>query len=199
MTKGWIAGPLLFMALVSPAADSAADQNLVVHHVVHWLMVVAGAILGYQLRHAVRLRGAALVAWAGLGAAVIWHLPPLLDLAERDRAIHLLAHASLVIGGGALGWAVPKLSSPTKAYLFITANVIMWPLVLAELAGAFSYAKYPGQSSAAGIAELVAMSSSWVVLAAWEPARRLLAAPVTSSLAQMLLVVVIVAGWLIPR
>ena len=120
-------------------------------------MVVAGALLGYQFRELVRLPGRTLVAGAGLGAALMWHLPPLLSWAEADRSAHMFAHASLVVGGGAIGWAVPQLSSAAKAYLFITANAVMWPLVLAELGGGFTYAGYPGQASAAGVWELVAM------------------------------------------
>ncbi len=161
-------------------------------------MVVAGALFGYQLRTLVRLPGTTLVAWAGLGAALMWHLPPLLSWAEADRTAHMFAHATLLIGGGAMGWAVSKLSSPSKAYLFITANVVMWPLVLAELAGAFTYAGYTGQASAAGVGELVAMSSSWLVLAAWGPLRGLFSTPVASAMVQALLAVVVIVGWAVP-
>lgn len=162
-------------------------------------MVLAGALFGYQLRDLVKLSGTAVVAWAGLGAALIWHMPPLLSWAEADRTTHMLAHATLVIGGGAMGWAVPKLTGPGKAYLFITANVIMWPLVLAELAGAFSYADYPGQASAAGIAELVAMSSSWLVLAFWGSIRKLFSGPVASVAVQVLIAFAVIIGWARPH
>jgi hypothetical protein len=198
VARGWFAGPLLFMALISPAIEARTEQSLVVHHLAHWLMVVAGALFGYRLRELVRLPGATLVAWAGLGAALMWHLPPLLSWAEADRTAHMLAHATLVIGGGGLGWAVPKLSSPGKAYLFITANVVMWPLVLAELAGAFDYAGYPGQASAAGVAELAAMSSSWLVLAIWGPIRTLFSSPVASLMVQVLVAVVVILVWVVP-
>jgi hypothetical protein len=193
-----LAGPLLFLALVSPPIEVRSEQSLIVHHLAHWLMVVAGALFGYQLRELVRLPGATFVAWAGLGAALIWHLPFLLSWAEADRAAHVFAHATLVAGGAAMGWSVPRLASPGKAYLFIAANVVMWPLVLAELAGAFTYADYPGQAPAAGVAELVAMSSSWLVLAFWGSLRGMLSSPVASSMVQALFAVVAILGWVLP-
>jgi len=55
VTQGWLAGPLLFAVLVSPTVESAAEQSLVIHHFTHWLMVVAGALIGYQLRELVRI------------------------------------------------------------------------------------------------------------------------------------------------
>lgn len=194
-----MAGPLLFVALVSPAIEVRSEQSLVVHHVAHWLMVVAGALFGYQLLELVRLPRATFVAWAGLGVALIWHLPFLLSWAEVDRAAHVFAHATLLAGGAAMGWSVPKLSSPGKAYLFITANVVMWPLILAELAGAFTYANYPGQAPAAGVAELVAMSSSWLVLAFWGSLRGLLSRPFVFPAVQALLAAMLILGWAVPR
>lgn len=137
-------------------------------------MVAAGALIGYQLREIVRWPGRGAVAALGLVASLTWHMPPLLGWAEAAPATHAFAHATLLAGGGGLGWAVPKLSSAARAYVFIGANVVMWPLVLAELAGAFDYAGYPGQAAAAGVTELVAMSLSWLVLFLWSPVRRLL-------------------------
>lgn len=178
------------------AASSA--QSLVVHHFAHWLMVVAGAIAGYQLRDLVRLPGRTLAAWAGLGAALAWHLPPLLSWAEGDPAAHMFAHATLLVGGGAMGWAVPKLGAGRKAALFIAANAVMWPLVLAELAGAFAYPGYPGQAPAAGVAELVAMPMAWLVFALWGPLRRGLSRPGASTAVQALFAVLAVVGWGFP-
>lgn len=193
-----MAGPLLFLALVSPAMEARSEQSLVVHHLAHWLMVVAGALLGYRLREVVKLPGAALVAWAGLGAALVWHLPFLLSWAEADRTAHVFAHATLLASGVGVGWSVPRVSGPGKAYLFIAANVVMWPLVLAELAGAFTYAGYPGQAPAAGVAELVAMSASWLVLAIWRPLRGLLSGPIAPLAVQGLLASVAFVGWVLP-
>lgn len=192
-------GPLLFLALVSPAIEAQSEHSLVVHHLAHWLMVVAGAVFGYQLRELVRLPGVSFVAIAGLGAALVWHVPLLLSWAEADRSAHMFAHATLVAGGAAMGWSVPKMSSPGNAYLFITANVVMWPLVLAELAGAFTYANYPGQAPSAGIAELIAMSSAWLVLAFWGSIRALLSRPFVSPAVQALLGAVLILGWAVPR
>lgn len=173
-TPGWAAGPLLFVATVSPPIAAASEHSLVVHHLAHWVMVAAGALIGYQLRDLVRLPGRGAVAVAGLAAALTWHVPPLLGWAEATPATHAFAHATLLAGGVAMGWAVPRLGSAARAYLFIGANVAMWPLVLAELAGAFDYAGYPGQAAAAGVTELVAMSLSWLVLFLWSPVRRML-------------------------
>ncbi len=197
--RGWLAGPLLLALLVSPPVDTLAEQSLVVHHFAHWLMVVAGALVGYQLRDLVRLPGRGVVACAGFGAALVWHLPPLLSWAEAARTTHMLAHATLVAGGGALGWAVPKLSGPARAYLFIAANVVMWPLVLAEIAGAFTYAQYPRQESQAGVAELVAMALSWVVLGFWARLSSLFARPLASLLVQTALAILAVGGWVLPK
>lgn len=167
LSHTWLAGLLLFAALVSPPVAATSEQNLVVHHLAHWLMVVAGALIGYQLRERVRLPGRGVIAAVGLVAALTWHLPPLLSWAEARTLTHMFAHATLVAAGVALGWAVPKVSSAAGAYLFIGANLVMWPLVLAELAGAFTYRDYPGQASAAGFVELVAMSLSWFVIFGW--------------------------------
>ena len=193
--RGWLAGPLLLVALVSPPVEVLSEQRLVIHHFVHWLMVLGGALLGYQFRNLVRLPMPPVVAAAGLGAALAWHLPPLLAWAEAHVAAHALAHVTLIAGGSALGWAVPKLSDPVKAYFFIAANVVMWPLVMAELLGAFTYAHYPGQATAAGLAELAAMTSSWLVLAIWTPLRSFFASPIPLLAADVLLATAAVAGW----
>ena len=187
--------PLLFIALVSPAITAWTEQSLVAHHLAHWLMVVAGALLGYQFRRLVRFPGRTAVAWAGLGVALMWHLPPLLSWAEANRTTHMFAHATLVVGGGAVGWALPQLSGPGRAYLFIAANAVMWPLVVAELARGFSYAGYPGQESGAGFAELVAMSGAWLVFAVWGSLRSLLSRPLASVTAQALFACVAILGW----
>src|ERR1700693_3534688 len=171
--QGWLAGPLLFAVVVSPGVERAAEQSLVIHHFAHWLMVVAGALIGYQLRELVRLPSRTVVAWVGLAASLIWHLPPLLNWAEIHPLAHLSAHITLIAGGGAMGWAVPKLGGGGKAALFIAGTVLMWPLMLAELTGAFAYPAYPRQAATAGVAELIAMPVAWLVLAFWRPIHRL--------------------------
>ena len=197
-SRGWLVGPLLLLILVSPTVAGQSDQNLVVHHFAHWLWVVDGAIVGYQFRDLVTLPGRTLVAWAGLVAAFSWHLPPLLSWAETNQAAHIFAHATLLVGGGAIGWAVPQLSSARKAALFIAASVVMWPVVLAELTNAFVYPSYPGQATSAGIAELVTMPLAWLVLAFWGPLRRWLARPVASSAVQALFAMAALVGWVLP-
>ena len=152
--------------------------------------------MGYQLRELRRLPAPTAVAWAGLGAVLMWHLPPLLSSAESHPVAHVFAHASLVAGGGAMGWAVPKLEAGGKAALFIAGTVVMWPLMLAELAGAFAYNGYPGQAASAGVAELMAMPVAWLVLAFWGPIHRLFSRPVAAVVAQALLAVVAVLGWM---
>jgi hypothetical protein len=195
VASGWLAGPLLLVVLVSPSTETLTEHSLLAHHFAHWLMVVAGALFGYQFRELVKLPGRALVAWVGLGAVLLWHLPPLLSWAEADRTAHMFAHATLLVGGGAMGWAVPKLNGASKAYLFIAANVIMWPLVLAELSGAFVFTGYAGQSSAAGVAELVAMALSWLVFAVWKPLHQLSARPIASVTVPALLAIAAVLAW----
>ena len=195
LSNGWFAGPLLFAALVSPPVVAESEQSLAVHHLAHWLMVVAGALAGYQLRDAVRFRGRGVVAAAGMAAALTWHIPPFLAWAEGRQATHAFAHLTLVAGGVALGWAVPALASAARAYLFVAANVLMWPLVLAELAGAFAYEGYPGQAATAGFVELIAMSLSWFVVFAWSALRRLVTSPGASVFVQALFAVSAIAGW----
>jgi hypothetical protein len=97
-----------------------------------------------------------------------------------------------------MGWAVPHPSGARKAALFIAANVVMWPIVLAELANAFVYPSYPGQATAAGIAELVAMPSAWLVLAFWGPLRRWLTRPGPTNAVQALLALTALVGWVLP-
>jgi hypothetical protein len=193
---GWLAGPILLALVLSPFVESWSRQSLVVHHFAHGLMVVAGALLGYQFSRLLRHPWPSLIAWLGLGAALMWQVLPLLSWAEATRTTHMFAHAILVAGGIALGWGVPALSSTAKAYLFIAANVVMWPLVLLQIAGAFSYSAYADQAAAAGLAELVAMSASWLVLAFWSPIRRVFDRPPVATAAQALVVTVALAGWL---
>jgi hypothetical protein len=187
---------LLFAVLVSPAFEAASEQSLVIHHFAHWLMVVAGALVGYQFRGCVRLPTPTAVAWAGLGAALIWHLPPLLSWAEIHPLAHVFAHATLVTGGGAMGWAVPKLGAGGKAALFIAGTVGMWPLILAEFSGAFVYRQYPGQAASAGVAELVAMPLAWLVLAFWSAIHRFVSLPRAAVASQALLAVFAALGWM---
>jgi hypothetical protein len=197
-TQGWLAGPLLFAVLVSPAVEKAAEQSLVIHHLAHWLMVVAGALIGYQLRERVRLPGRTLVAWAGLAASLVWHLPPLLNWAEVHPLAHVFAHVALVAGGGVMGWAVPRLGPGWKAALFIAGTVAMWPLMLAELTGAFAYPAYPGQAAAAGVAELLAMPVAWLVLALWGRMHGVVSRPGVSVACQALLATLAGLGWMLP-
>jgi hypothetical protein len=190
--------PLLLLILVSPLVADLSARSLVVHHFAHWLWAVAGAMAGYQLRHLLRLPGRTLVAWAGLGAVFLWHLPPLLGWAEANQAAHVFAHATLLVGGCVIGWAVPELSGERRAALFIAATVVMWPLVLAELANAFAYPRYPGQATAAGVAELVAMPLAWLVFALWGSLRSGLSRRGASSAVLALFAVVALAGWVLP-
>jgi hypothetical protein len=193
---GWLGGPVLLAVVISPFFESWAQQSLVVHHLGHGLMVLAGALIGYRLSWVLRHPWPSLIAWLGLGAALVWHVPPLLAWAEATPATHVFAHATLVAGGIGLGWGVRALSSTTRASLFIAANVVMWPLVLLQVAGAFSYAAYAGQAAAAGLAELAAMSASWVVLAFWSPIRRAFNRPPVATAAQALAVAAAIVGWL---
>lgn len=193
---GWLAGPVLLAVVLSPLVEGWSRQSLVVHHFSHGLMVVAGAFLGYQLSRVLRYPWPSLIAWLGLGAALLWHVLPLLSWAEATRPTHLFAHATLVAGGIALGWGLPALSSSARAYLFIAANVAMWPLVLLQIAGAFSYSAYADQAAAAGLAELIAMSASWLVLAFWSPIRRVFDRPPVATASQALVVTVAIVGWL---
>jgi uncharacterized protein DUF1404 len=194
--SGWLAGPIFLAVALSPFVESWSRQSLVVHHFAHGLMVVAGALLGYQFNRVLRHPWPALIAWLGLGAALSWQVLPLLAWAESTRATHMLAHATLVAGGIGLGWGVPALSNSAKACLFIAANVVMWPLVLLQIAGAFSYSVYADQSAAAGLAELLAMSASWLALAFWSPIRRTFDRPPVATAAQALVVTMAIAGWL---
>jgi hypothetical protein len=187
---------LLFAVVVSPAVETSSEQSLVVHHFAHWLMVVAGAVIGYQLRELGLLRGPTIVAWSGLGAALMWHLPPLLSWAEMHPPAHVFAHAILVAAGGAMGWAVPRLGAGGKAALFIAGTVVMWPLMLAELTGAFAYPGYPGQTGTAGVAELVAMPVAWLLLALWGPIHRLFSRRAVVVFAEAVLAVLAVLGWI---
>jgi hypothetical protein len=182
--------------MVSPFVVNWSRQNLVVHHLSHGLMVVGGALIGYQLSRVLRHPWPALIAWLGLGAALVWHVLPLLSWAETTQVTHVFAHATLVAGGIGLGWGVPALSSTQRAFLFIAANVFMWPLVILQIAGAFSYSAYADQAAAAGLAELAAMSASWVVLAFWPQIRRFFDRPRVSTAAQALVATAAIAGWL---
>lgn len=184
------------MILVSPTVIGLSAQSLVIHHFAHWLMVVAGAIIGFQLRDRVNVPGRAPAAWVGLGTTIVWHFPPALALTEVSLPVHLLAHAILVVGGMAVGWSVPKLGGGSKAALFIAANVVMWPVVLAELAGAFSYPRYAGQAAAAGVSEMVAMSLAWLVLAFWLPLRTVLGRPAVSAAQHVAMIGLVILGWL---
>jgi Protein of unknown function (DUF1404) len=184
------------LILVSPTVTGLSAQSLVIHHLAHWLMVMAGAFIGYQLRDRVTLPGRALAAWIGLGTTIVWHFPPVLAWAEVSLLVHMLAHASLVAGGIAVGWGVPKLGGGSKASLFIAANVVMWPVVLFELAGAFSYPRYPGQAAAAGVSEMVAMSLAWLVLALWVPLRTMVGRPAVSVTLQAAMVGLLVLDWM---
>jgi hypothetical protein len=138
------------------------------------------------------------VAWAGLGASLVWHLPPLLNWAESHPLVHVFAHMTLIAGGGAVGWAVPKLGAGGKAALFIAGTVAMWPLMLAELTGAFAYSAYPGQAATAGVAELVAMPVAWLVLALWVPIHGVVSEPRVSVAIQALLALLALLGWMTP-
>lgn len=195
LTHGWLAGLLLFLVVVSPPMSAASEKSLAIHHLAHWLMVAAGAQSGYLLRDRIRLVGRALIAAAALVATLTWHLPPLLDWAEGMPATHAFAHLTLLAGGAALGWAVPAMSGAARAYLFIGVNVIMWPLVLAELVGAFPYKGYAGQTAAAGLIELAAMSAAWVAIFGWSRLRALFRSPVGALTAQALLAGLAIAGW----
>jgi hypothetical protein len=194
--SGWLAGPVLLAASLSPYVQGTSQQSLVIHHLAHGLMVVAGALVGYQLSRVLHHPWPLLIAWLGLAAALMWHLLPLVSWAETTRTTHVFAHATLVAGGVALGWGVPALSSTAKAYLFIAANVVMWPLALAQIAGAFSYSVYAGQASAAGLTELGAMSASWLVLAFWSKIHRVVGRPTVALAAQALFVLAAIVFWI---
>jgi uncharacterized protein DUF1404 len=193
--RGALLGPLLALILLSPGVEALSAHSLLVHHFVHWSWAAGGALVGYQLRGRRLLPENAVVPWFGLGLVFVWHLPPFLGWAGGNPGAHAFAHLTLIAGGFALGWTVPKLGSATRAALLITANVVMWPLVLAEVAGAFTYDGYAGQDGAAGVAELVAMSMAWVVLALWSTLARLLSGSTAVRAVHALLALGAVVVW----
>lgn len=196
MRDGWLACPILLAVVLSPLVEGWSGQSLVIHHFAHGLMVVAGALLGYRFSRVLRHPWPSLIAWLGLGAALTWQVLPLLSWAEATRTMHMFAHATLIAGGIALGWGVPALSNTARAFLFIAANVVMWPLVLLQIGGAFSYSGFADQAAAGGLAELAAMSASWLVLAFWSPIRRSFDRTAIATAVQALVVTVAITGWL---
>jgi hypothetical protein len=191
---GWLAGPLLLAVVSSPAAVAVTGASLLAHHLAHWLLVAVGAMVGYRLRRVLPVPARAWLAWVGLGAALTWHLPPLLDWADVDPLAHFAAHATLIAAGFSMGWVVPQLSGGQKGALFIATTAVMWPVILAELAG-FAYAKYPGQAPAAGVAELLAMSLAWPAMAAWPRIRRSVGSQAVSVGVHVILGLAVVVCW----
>ena len=185
-TASWFTGVLLiFLALVSPL-DALADNYLFsVHMAKHILFVLAVPALllmglpAKPVEQALRHRPIAvaesflsrpILAWAaGVGAMVIWHVPPLFNAASSNEALHIFEHLTLLVGGAIFWWPIvtPVLRLRMQpvpqgiAYLFSACLACTAIGVLITFAPVLLYTAYAKPVDTYGI--LPAIRNSWEI------------------------------------
>jgi len=132
---------LLLLDLVSPL-DTLGDSYLFSAHVVQhfilalivpplWLLgtpraAVEAALRYRSIRRIERMLARPMAAWlAGVGTMLLWHFPPLFNLALSDDALHVFQHLSFLVTGVIFWWRIcgplPERRLPALAaivYLF---------------------------------------------------------------------------------
>lgn len=147
---GWGAFVILVLALTSPLA-SGAEVSFTLHMGQHLLLMLAVApllalgtpagFLGW-LRHRPLLGPAVRALWLPLPAFIVyhvvllgWHVPLLYAAAVRFEGLHLVQHATFLLGALAF-WGVvvapdPRLVRATvgqRIVMVLAANILSWAL-----------------------------------------------------------------------
>ena len=160
-----LTGLALPAMLASPLVHGWSEDNVAVHHALHWAVAVDGVLLGLiWAPRLVRLERLAVPALL-LGSAVqlVAHLPPLWVWAIVEPFSHGALHLVILGGGFLVGAGYGLMRSVGRAWFVLGALVTMTPLTLAMIAGAISYPPYPvSESEAAGVVMLLAMQSIWL-------------------------------------
>ncbi len=147
---GWTALVILALAFVSPL-DHGAEVSFTLHMAQHLLLMLVLAplvalaapagLLGWLRRRRV-LGPAVRTLWSPLPAfglyhlvLFVWHIPMIYDASVRQDGLHLLQHASFLLGGLAF-WGViaapdPRLVQATigqRVVMVLAANILGWVL-----------------------------------------------------------------------
>lgn len=151
--------------VAAPLVHLWSEENLAVHHALHWALAVDGVLLGLmwapRLVHFRRLALPALL----LGSAIqlVAHVPPLWVWAIAEPLSHGALHFVILGAGALIGVGFGLMGSIGRAWFVLAALVAMTPLTLGTIAGAISYSPYPvSESEAAGVVMLIAMQTMWL-------------------------------------
>src|SRR5574337_238994 len=160
-----LTGLALLAMLAAPAVHEWSEQNLAVHHALHWVLAVDGVLLGLMWApRLVRFKALAIPA-LGLGSAIqlVAHVPPLWVWAIAEPLSHGALHFVILGGGALIGVGYGLMGSIGRAWFVLGALVVMTPITLGMIAGAIPYAPYPvAESEAAGVVMLLAMQTMWL-------------------------------------
>ncbi len=161
-----LTGLALPAMLAAPLVHQWSEQNLAVHHVLHWALGVDGVLLGLLWApRLVRFKGLAVPALL-IGSAIqlVAHVPPLWVWAIAEPLSHGALHFVILGGGALVGVGYGLIGSIGRAWFVLAALAVMTPLTLGMIAGAISYPPYPvSESEAAGVVMLIAMQTMWLL------------------------------------
>lgn len=170
-----LAGLAPLAILAAPLVHRLSEENLAVHHALHWALGVDGVLLGLMWAPRLgRFRAVALPALL-LGGAIqlVAHVPPLWLWAIAEPLSHGALHFVILGGGMLIGAGYGVIGPIGRAWFVLAAAVGMTPLTLGMVAGAISYRPYPvSESEAAGVVMLVAMQTMWLLALPGSPVLR---------------------------
>jgi putative membrane protein len=153
-------------AVGSPLAH--LDHHLLVAHMVQHLllMLVAAPLILLGMRSTALPRLPAAICWlAGSSAVILWHIPPIFDLALKSTFCHEFEHASFFLAGllfwrpviGNSGWSVPVYlflatlpCDALSAFLAFCGHVVYRPYLSAR-AGMFGLSALADQELAGAL------------------------------------------------
>ncbi len=197
----FLAAVAVLAAAVGPWAEPLAQRSLAAHMGQHMLLLVVAAPLlaaaapgtplvlvlpvgarrrvaaaRYRLRRTPGLRGASSPLGAWLLSVVtlwLWHLPPLYEAALGSEVLHVLEHASFLLGAWAFWWYVlhegPARLRGGAAVLFVFAATLPG----AALGAVLTFAQaplYPTQAAGAARAGLDPLTDQQLAgLVMWVP------------------------------
>ncbi len=161
-----LAGLGLPAMLAAPLIHGWTEQNLAIHHALHWALAVDGMLVGLlwapRLSRYRRLGVPALL--LGGAVQVVAHVPPLWLWAIAEPLSHGTLHFAILGGGVLIGAGYGLMGSIGRSWFVLAALAAMTPLTLGMIAGGISYRPYPvSESEAAGVVMLVAMQTMWLL------------------------------------
>ncbi|WP_216604200.1 DUF1404 domain-containing protein [Acidianus sp. RZ1] len=110
-----LAIPLALLVIaINPFTELEEFSNEWLYMAMHYVLFIAGFILGYKI-----FKGSGLFILLGIASAVFWHTPLFFNLGGAVLWIRIIEDSSLFFGGMFAGLSISSLNNAVKVLLFV--------------------------------------------------------------------------------